>query len=65
MSRRIFNCKQIITPSGKAGSRCPQNVYNNNCLECPYNLRIGKLGNGIWVDCGYEDNELVEDLENE
>ena len=60
MSRRFYNCKKVVIPTG-LGNNCP--AKNDNCLECEYRLKVGTLGDNVWVDCGYYD--MVDDTEDE
>lgn len=63
MSRRFSSCEQIIRPKGIFA--CPSKI--NNCLECKYRLRMGKIGDDIWVDCAYYDmiNDFLDNDEND
>lgn len=59
MSKRYYNCQQIIIPKGAVGNGCP--AKKSNCINCEYKVKIGRVGNNIWVDCDYYDNSNEDD----
>ena len=63
MSRRFYDCIEIVIPKddGWDGGGCP--LGNENCYECEHMVRGGTLGGEVWVECDAVDYDLGDEKE--